>query len=206
MVLCDKIQSPLSGTSWGERDRPPGRWGTAQAKAEALWSAARAGVKGPVRRAQGPHCLNVSRCGGRGTRRSYRFVREGRGRRGAASHQKRSRTLSSPWEMRWAGRPRPPSHGPERSPGVGVCPRTLFPSRPSRATGQASCVQARRAAQQHLCRSVPDESTRMTAQHSEVNSHQPQPIGGQITCSRALQGVKASSRKWLSKTRSAQGA
>lgn len=160
MVLCDKIQSPLSGTSWGERDRPPGRWGTAQAKAEALWSAkaealwsaARAGVKGPVCRAQGPHCLNVSRCGGRGTRRSHRFVREGRGRgrRGAASHQKRSRTLSSPWEMRWAGRPRPPSQGPERSPGVGVGPRTLFPSRPSRATGQASCVQARRAAQQHL--------------------------------------------------------
>lgn len=105
-----------------------------------------------------------------------------------------------------AGRPRPPSQGPERSPGVGVYPRTLFPSRPSRATGQASCVQARRAAQQHLCRSVPNESTRMTAQHSEVNSHQPQPIGGQITCSRALQGVKASSRKWLSKTRSAQGA
>lgn len=99
MVLCDKIQSPLSGTSWGERDRPPGRWGTAQAKAEALWSAkaealwsaARAGANGPVRRAQGPHCLNVSRCGGRGTRRSHRFVRGGRGRRGAASHQKRSR-------------------------------------------------------------------------------------------------------------------
>lgn len=89
--------------------------------------------------------------------------------------------------------------------GIDICSRTLFPSCPSqsdRAGELCVVLTLRRAAPVSF--SVPNESIRMTAQHSDVNNNQPQSIRGQITCLRALKGFKASSRKWLSKTRSAQ--
>lgn len=72
---------------------------------------------------------------------------------------------------------------------------SLCPSQSDRAEKLCVVLTPQRAAPVSF--SVPNEFTRMKAQHSIVNNNQPPSIRSQITCLRALKGPKTPSHKWL---------